>query len=185
MISGQAQPIVIEGPRVRLRRFTEGDVPAMLRLVADPGFSSAVEEMGTDETGIRAYLSEKAGYADFEQGKVFDLAAELHGGTVIGMVSLLRRLADQGEVGYALHGDYRGHGYASEAAGLVVDHVFAALGFHRAYVWVRAGNAPSVAVARRLGFRLEGTLVEAADMPDPRDDLLHFGLLRREREQRK
>jgi RimJ/RimL family protein N-acetyltransferase len=177
--------VVITGPRVRLRRFTDGDVPAMLRLVADPSFRSAVDEMGDDEEGVQTYLAETAGYADFEQGKVFNLAIGLHDGTVIGLVTLVHRFAKQGEVGYALHGDYQGLGYASEAAGLLVDHVFETLGFHRVYIWTRAGNAASAAVARRLGFRLEGTLVEAADMDEPRDDLLHFGLLRREWEERR
>lgn len=178
-------PLEIRADRIRLRRFTEADIPAMLRLAADPGFHAAVEEMGTTDADIRAYLDEKSGYRDFETGKVFDLAVELLDGPVIGMVTLVRRLADQGEVGYALHGEYRGAGYATEAAGLLVDHVFEALGFHRVYAWLRAGNTTSAAVARRLGFRLEGTLVEAADMAEPRDDLLHFGLLRREWEERR
>ncbi len=178
-------PLEIRGERVRLRRFAEADIPEMLRLVADPGFHGAVEEMGTSEADVRAYLDEKSGYGDFETGKVFDLAVELLDGPVIGMVSLVRRLADQGEVGYALHGDHRGAGYATEAAGLLVDHVFEAFGFHRVYAWLPAGNTASAAVARRLGFRLEGTLVEAADMGEPRDDVLHFGLLRREWEERR
>jgi ribosomal-protein-alanine N-acetyltransferase len=173
-------PMEIRGRRVWLRRFTEADIPAMLRLVADPLFHAAVEEMGSDEQGIPAYLSERSGVADFEVGKAFDLAVELPDGPLIGLVTLVRRLADQGEIGYALHADYRGLGYATEAARLLVDHVFGVLGFHRTYIWLRAGNTASEAVARRLGFRLEGTMVEAADMADPRDDVLHFGMLRRE-----
>jgi RimJ/RimL family protein N-acetyltransferase len=155
----------------------------MVRLVADPGFRSAVDEMGDDEAGVRTHLEERAEHSPFDVGEVTNLAVELRDGEVIGLVTLVRRYADQGEVGYALHSDHTGHGYATEAAQTLIDHVFAELGFHRVYIWSRSGNERSVAVARRLGFRREGTLLEAADMPEPRDDLLHFGMLRREWEE--
>jgi RimJ/RimL family protein N-acetyltransferase len=108
--------IDIRGPRVLLRRFTPADIPAMQWLVSDAGFHAAVEEMGSTEADVRRYLEERSGFEDFEQGKVSDLAVALIEGPVIGMVTLVRRLADQGEVGYALHGDYRGSGHATEAA---------------------------------------------------------------------
>jgi len=173
-------PVEIRGPRLLLRRFRESDVPDMLRLVADPGFRSAVDEMGDDEAGVLAYLAAQAGIDDFAEGSVFDLAIQRLDGPVIGLATVVHRPKDQGEIGYALHADHRGRGYATEAAGLLVDHLFGVRGFHRLYIWSRSSNTASAAVAVRLGFRLEGTLVEAADMPDPRDDRLHFALLRRE-----
>jgi RimJ/RimL family protein N-acetyltransferase len=178
-------PLEIRSRRLRLRRLTEADLPALLWLVADPGFHAAVEEMGSSEPEVRRYLEERAGYTDFELGKVFDLAVELLDGPVIGLVTLVRRLADQGEIGYALHADHRSRGYATEAAEALIEHLFETLDFHRVYIWLRSGNERSADVARRLGFRLEGTMMEAADMAEPRDDLLHFGLLGREWKERR
>ena len=173
-------PIEIRGPRLLLRRFRESDIPDMLRLVADPGFRSAVDEMGDDEAGVRAYLAVQAAIDDFAEGSVCDLAVQRRDGPVIGLVTVVHRPTDQAEVGYALRADHHGRGYATEAAGVLVDHLFEVRRFHRLYIWTRSSNPASAAVAGRLGFRLEGTMVEAADMPDPRDDRLHFALLRRE-----
>ena len=61
------------------------------------------------------------------------------------------------EVGWHLHPDSWGHGYATEAARAVIDRGFAA-GVPEVYAVVRPGNAPSVAVCRRLGMEPIGRL---------------------------
>jgi RimJ/RimL family protein N-acetyltransferase len=169
---------MIEGPRLCLRRFSEDDVPALIRLAGDAGVAAAVGELAPGESGARTYLAEKARYVDFEPGALFDLAIEVRGHGVVGLVSLVRNPADQGEVGYALHAEERGRGYAAEAAGLLIDHAFEVLELHRVFIQAPSGNPASVAVARRLGLRHEGTLVEAAG--DDHSDVLVFALLRRE-----
>ncbi|WFE34265.1 GNAT family N-acetyltransferase [Micromonospora sp. WMMD975] len=58
---------------------------------------------------------------------------------------------DDLEVGWHLHPDAQGHGYATEAARAVLAREFAA-GTARVHAVVMAGNEPSVAVARRLGM---------------------------------
>ncbi|WP_346115909.1 GNAT family N-acetyltransferase [Micromonospora coerulea] len=58
---------------------------------------------------------------------------------------------DDIEVGWHLHPDSWGHGYATEAARAVLDREFAT-GTRQVYAVVMAGNAASVAVARRLGM---------------------------------
>ena len=55
------------------------------------------------------------------------------------------------EVGWHLHPDSWGHGYATEAARALVDREFAA-GTREIYAVVAPGNEPSMAVARRLGM---------------------------------
>ena len=55
------------------------------------------------------------------------------------------------EVGWHLHPDSWGHGYASEAARAVIARGFDA-GLPEVYAVVRPGNEPSMAVCRRLGM---------------------------------
>ena len=61
------------------------------------------------------------------------------------------------EVGWHLHPDSWGHGYATEAARAVIDRGFRA-GVPEVYAVVRPGNAPSMAVCRRLGMTALGRL---------------------------
>ena len=55
------------------------------------------------------------------------------------------------EVGWHLHPDSWGHGYATEAARGAVERGLAA-GLDEIYAVVSPGNAASMAVARRLGM---------------------------------
>jgi len=56
------------------------------------------------------------------------------------------------EVGWHLHPDSWGHGYATEAARAVIDRGFDA-GVPEVYAVVRPGNEASMAVCRRLGMQ--------------------------------
>jgi RimJ/RimL family protein N-acetyltransferase len=59
------------------------------------------------------------------------------------------------EVGWHLHPDSWGHGYATEAARAVIDRGFGA-GVPEVYAVVRPGNQASMAVCARLGMQLIG-----------------------------
>jgi RimJ/RimL family protein N-acetyltransferase len=61
------------------------------------------------------------------------------------------------EVGWHLHPDCWGHGYATEAARAVVERGFE-LGLPEVYAVVRPGNEPSLAVCRRLGMQPLGRM---------------------------
>ncbi|SCL21448.1 Acetyltransferase (GNAT) domain-containing protein [Micromonospora rhizosphaerae] len=63
---------------------------------------------------------------------------------------------DDIEVGWHLHPDSWGHGYATEAARAVVEREFAT-GTNQVFAVVMAGNDASMAVARRLGMTHVGT----------------------------
>jgi RimJ/RimL family protein N-acetyltransferase len=80
-------------------------------------------------------------------------ALELADGTVAGTV-LLKPLPNgvgEVEVGWHLHPDSWGHGYATEAARAVIARGFEA-GLPEVYAVVRPGNERSLAVCRRLGM---------------------------------
>jgi ribosomal-protein-serine acetyltransferase len=69
--------------------------------------------------------------------------------------------ADTIEVGYWLHADATGHGYATEATAALVRAVFDHLGAPRVAICHDPVNAASGGVPRRLGFRRVGTVDDA------------------------
>jgi RimJ/RimL family protein N-acetyltransferase len=101
----------------------------------------------------------------------------LDGGPVAGTV-LLKPLPNgvgEVEVGWHLHPDSWGRGYATEAARAVVDRAFDA-GLLEVYAVVRPGNEPSLGVCRKLGMhplgrttRWYGTELEAFRLEAPAD----------------
>jgi RimJ/RimL family protein N-acetyltransferase len=74
---------------------------------------------------------------------------------------VLKRIQDGvAEIGWALHRDYQGKGYAFEAASAVLELAFATLGLHRVAAELDPRNDASVALCLRLGMRHEAHFVE-------------------------
>jgi [ribosomal protein S5]-alanine N-acetyltransferase len=59
------------------------------------------------------------------------------------------------EVGWALAREHQGHGYATEAARVLLGHAFGALGCHRVIATCQPENAASWHVAEKLRMRRE------------------------------
>lgn len=79
-------------------------------------------------------------------------------GSVVGTIGIKDiEAGHQGEIGYWLSQDMSGRGIMTRAAEALVNYGFAELGLERLLIRARAGNAPSAAVALRLGFTHEGT----------------------------
>jgi RimJ/RimL family protein N-acetyltransferase len=64
------------------------------------------------------------------------------------------------EIGWQLHPDFMGRGYAAEAANAMLELAFDTLGLHRVYAELDVRNDASVALCRRLGMREEAHFVQ-------------------------
>lgn len=66
----------------------------------------------------------------------------------------------RGEIGWTLHPDFAGHGYAAEAARAVLDIAFRVIHLHRVYAELDPRNDASIALCKRLGMREEAFFVK-------------------------
>ena len=76
------------------------------------------------------------------------------------MLKLDDARAQQMEIGWIVHPDHAGQGYATEAARTVAVAAFEQLDAHRIFARLDADNAASARVCERLGMRREAHLVE-------------------------
>lgn len=66
----------------------------------------------------------------------------------------------RGEIGWSLHPDFMGKGYAFEAASAVLALAFGTLGLHRVVAELDPRNAASITLCKRLGMREEAYFVK-------------------------
>jgi ribosomal-protein-alanine N-acetyltransferase len=107
-----------------------------------------------DEAGFLAYLWSCDG-----DRKVGFVARERIGGRIVGIVNvseIIRGALWSAFVGYYGMTGFEGRGLMYDALAQVVDHCFDDLRLHRLEANIQPGNARSIALARRLGFRKEG-----------------------------
>jgi RimJ/RimL family protein N-acetyltransferase len=97
-----------------------------------------------------------------QDGDDLELAIQVDGVGVVGHIYFkLVSVADlTGELGWALHRDHQGKGYATEAARAILAYAFESLGLHRVKAELDPRNGASIALCLRLGMREEAHFVE-------------------------
>jgi RimJ/RimL family protein N-acetyltransferase len=120
-----------------------------------------------------------------DEGDALTLAIELAepaAPQVIGEVMLVwrSRVHRQGELGFACHPAYHGHGYVAEAANAMLDVAFDHLNLHRVYGRCDPRNVASNRLMTRLGMRREAHLVESEWVKGEWVDEHVYALLRHE-----
>lgn len=63
------------------------------------------------------------------------------------------------EIGYWIHTKFSGNGYITEAVKTLMEYGINELGFNRLEIRCESANLPSRAIPEKLGFKLEGILV--------------------------
>ena len=155
---------VFEGERLLLRPFTADDFDALFAIQSRPDVTRWLYWEARDEDEVRAALERKiAGSTLANDGDSLSLAVVLKASSeVIGDGSLFLLSAEhrQGEIGFIIHPDHHGHGYATETARSLLQLAFEEFGMHRVIGRLEPRNAASARVLERLGMRHEAHFVE-------------------------
>lgn len=149
----------LETARLRLRPFTRGDVDAVYAYRQREDVARyLVDEPMSRESCAEAVQARVAqiGY-EKEGDKIFLAVERIDDVAMIGEVSLILRSVEarQAELGYILHPEAHGSGYATEASHALLALGFERAGMHRIYARCDARNAASERVMKRLGMRRE------------------------------
>jgi RimJ/RimL family protein N-acetyltransferase len=154
MVNVMSLPISTD--RLILRRFTYDDSGDILEFVSHPSVSRVVTEIEATATGIVKYIDTQNSYEQFEKDKCFDLAIEIK------------------------ENNYRGKGYATEAARALMDYSFNVLSLHRIYADTTNENIASWRVMERLGMRKEACLKQSEFRDGKWLDSLTYAILETE-----
>lgn len=102
-------------------------------------------------------------------------------GKVIGTALLFKydQASQRLELGYVLGRRHWRQGYATEALGALLQHVFSATGIRRVEAAVNPENAASSALLKNLGFTYEGFRRESGDAKGRPHGVNIYGLLAR------
>lgn len=172
---------LLETERLRLDAIEAADADAVLAYCVDPGIQEWVPVPSPyTREAAEFFTGEYA--AKGATGDEFTLWAirELETGELLGAIELRHQPLASGSIGYWLGRPHRGRGIMTEAVEAVVEYAFAEGGLELSRLeWeAKAGNIASAIVARRAGFRFEGTRRKSTVFRDTRVDAWYATLLR-------
>ena len=156
------QPLRLESGRVLLRRFEPHELAALHALRSREDVVRWLYDDPATEEEDRARLARRIGDTRFAltgDALGFAVVAE---GAIVGDASFFLHSAEhrQGEIGFIVHPDHQGRGYATDAARALLELGFGTFDLHRITGRAEARNTASARVLEKAGMRLEAHLVE-------------------------
>ena len=152
--------VVLETERLRLRQLTSSDAPFIVALLNDPDWLRYIGDRGvrTEEQAV-AYIENGPQRSYAAHGFGLYLVERKAGGEAIGLCGLIQRdfLTDI-DLGFAFLPNFRGAGYAFEAAAGVLRDAGARLTLTRVVAITALDNEPSARLLQKLGFHFEGLI---------------------------
>jgi ribosomal-protein-alanine N-acetyltransferase len=144
------------GGRVVLRDLVLADREAFLAMVRESRDLHQPWTYPPERADQFDDLVTRAGRDDFAclAAVLADDASDLVG--VFTVSQIVRGYFQSAYLGYYASARHAGKGLMTEAMQLVLDLAFGPLALHRLEANIQPGNAPSISLARRAGFRLEG-----------------------------
>lgn len=124
------------------------------------GRHNGLPDVVTDLESSRAFLQAYADRTAADTGRIHGIRSD---GVLVGAVILRTLDVTQGlaEAGCWLEPAAVGRGLVTRAVRVLLDWAFDSRGVHRVEWVVSSGNAPSIAVARRLGMTRDAVLRES------------------------
>jgi RimJ/RimL family protein N-acetyltransferase len=175
-------PILTE--RLSLRPFRDDDLDAFHAIQSRPDVVRYLYWEPRSREQTEEMLGRRKGKVAIErEGDGLHLAVELReGGGLIGHFNLhyVSQEHRTGEIGFVVHPDHQGHGYAVEAARALLRLGFEELGLHRIIGTCDDRNTSSARVLERLGMRREAHLMENEFVKGEWTSELVFAMLERE-----
>ena len=181
-VAGLTGPIETE--RLLLRPFQPGDFYAVFDMQSRAEVVRYLYWEARSEAEVREALEKKiAATAIRSEGDALFFAVVLkQTNQVVGDVVLqwVSQEHGHGEVGFIVHPDNQGHGYATEATRELLRIAFEDLKLHRVTGHLEARNAVSARVLEKLGMRREAHLVENEFVKGEWQSELVYAILDRE-----
>lgn len=158
--------IILQTERLVLREFTLDDVAFVVRLLNQPSFLRYIGDRGVRTLeDAQVYIEQGPLKSYVEHGFGLYVVALESDAQPVGMCGIMRKpWLDAPDIAYAFLPEHEGNGYASEAAGAILDHARRALGLDVIVGVVTPENAGSIRVLQKLGFTHESRIV------DPRNE---------------
>lgn len=159
---------ILETERLRLRELTAADAEFLFRLMNDEAWLRFIGDRGIRTVGDAAAYVESGPRTMYATHGIGLWAAEMRDTNApIGMCGLLKRDAlDDVDIGFALLPEFRGGGYAFEAAKATLEYANAALGLGRVAAIVSPDNAASIGLLVKLGMSFERMVRLKSDAPE-------------------
>ena len=149
-------------------RVLEGDGDFFVLAMTLPGVPSVEVTTGVASTGVASTV-ESSSVESTRDRVIGDM-----------MVRVSSAKHAQLELGWVVHPDFQGKGYAREAAVAIRDFAFETLNPHRIQAFLDARNEASAGLCQRLGMRREATILEEQYNDGEWQDTALYGVLRRE-----
>ena len=174
----------IETERLVLRRYKMTDLDDFVEFRSRPEIYEYMIDFSTKTVEEhKAKLQEIVDGYDSESNPSYVWAVELkETGKVIAKTSIEHTYPkhDRIEIGWSLHPDYQGKGYASEFGRAFLNYLFSYDCVHRIHGFIWEGNISSRKLIEKLGFVYEGMNREARCKDGQYHNVWNFGLLRQE-----
>jgi RimJ/RimL family protein N-acetyltransferase len=154
----------IETDRLLLRPLVEDDFDTLFAYQSRDDVTRYLYWEARTKDEVRAALETKMAHiAIANEGDFIALAAiRKDTGEMVGDFTLefLSEVHRQGEMGFIVHPDHQGRGYATEGGRVMLRIAFEDLGLHRVIGRAEARNTGSARVLQKLGMREEAHLIE-------------------------
>ena len=155
-----APPEILNTPRLWLRRFSIDDAQSVQEHADDMCIAAGVLEIPHPYTLEDAWQWIGQHQSLWQRGEQYIFAiTEKETNALAGAASLRVNCAhSHAELGYWIGRPFRCRGYATEAAGALLEFGFLGLGLHRIYARHLDWNTPSSRVLVRIGMHFEGAM---------------------------